>query len=109
MRFVIIYMNNIHIILLGDVFISALLAAPVYLPYCSRTSFSDHPPSHSLKALDQVLSSIKDNILEMQASKQFIFPISNHDFSIIIAIRGIANFKKNQKQINSKVTQINTI
>jgi copper transport protein len=94
--------TNIYIALNKSLKIESLMGISVLIvaAFLSVTS----PPS--LEALDQGLSNIQDNNLVNESNSFFLYLIIT--LVVIIAIIGIVNFRKNKKQINSIVTQINT-
>jgi putative copper export protein len=95
-------MANIYIALDKSLKIESLLGISVLIvaAFLSVTS----PPS--LEALDQGSINIQDNSLGNTSNSFFLYLIMT--LAVIIAIIGVVNFRKNQKQINSIVTHINT-
>lgn len=94
--------TDIYIALNKSLKIESLLGISVLIvaTFLSVTS----PPS--LEALDQGLTNIQDDNLGNTSNSFFLYLIMT--LAVIIAITGIVNFRKNQKQLKTIVTQANT-
>ncbi len=94
--------TTVYIALNKSLKIESLLGISVLIvaAFLSVTS----PPS--LEVLDQGLTSIQDNNLGNTSYSFFLYLIMT--LAVIIAIIGIVNFRKNQKQLKTMVTQADT-